>query len=358
MRLLDLDAHPRHAIAASNADLLHAHAHRAPLALIAIEAPIVGMDLLFVHVGRIWSSRRHRDGAVGAVPEGGKRCAENGDAGGGELARVDSELIEAEFAVPPQMRINDGDRSAHRRALGRDEHGVGAALLAFELAPEPSPQAPQLRREAPRRIRHDPHATQIGQSFAHRPVEEDEPPQSDDVPRLNLRRPSRYLLRMFPHVRLHAFDEGLDHGARLRAEAMIILPAHLGVSPEALHVILREEFGTEHFGHRSRGAAIVLEQLLEPILRLRIADGVSRCLQVRGKDVRDAELVSIDGGRRRPDAAGALRDHGAAYKQNETDPEEGTSLPSRARHTVNIPPVARPCAGRKRPGACPSPARS
>ena len=58
-----------------------------------------------------------------------------------------------------------------------------------------------------------------------------------------------------------------------------------------------EELGAEDLGHGAGGAAIVLEQLLEPVLRLGVADGESRVVERGGEDVRDAELVAIDRGR-------------------------------------------------------------
>ena len=76
-------------------------------------------------------------------------------------------------------------------------------------------------------------------------------------------------------------------------------PADLRVPPDALgQVVLIETLGPEDLGHRAGGAAVVLEQLLEPVLRLGVADRIRRILERRGVDVRDAELIAVEGRRR------------------------------------------------------------
>ena len=95
---------------------------------------------------------------------------------------------------------------------------------------------------------------------------------------MDLLGPGRHLLGMLRHEPLHARDERLEHGPQLRANLKIAGAADLLVPPDALGEIVRIELGPEDLGHRTRGTSIILEQLLEPVLRLRIANRIRRRL--------------------------------------------------------------------------------
>ena len=174
------------------------------------------------------------------------------------------------------MRVDDRDGGVHGRAFGRDQHLVRAAIG----------EGPEV----------DAGALQVGGGLAHRPVPDDVAAECDGVPRLDLLGPGRDLLGMLLHELLDPALIRLDHPAHLRADLVVAGLADLGVPHDALAQVVAERAGAEDFGHGAGGAAVVLEQLLEPVFRLGVADGVGRVFERGGEDVRDAELVAIDRG--------------------------------------------------------------
>ena len=88
----------------------------------------------------------------------------------------------------------------------------------------------------------------------------------------------------------------LDHPAHLRADLPVAGLADFSVLHHALSQVFAEGALAEGFGHGARRAAVVLEQLLQPVFRLRVAHGVGCVAQRGGEDVRDAELIAIDRG--------------------------------------------------------------
>ena len=84
--------------------------------------------------------------------------------------------------------------------------------------------------------------------------------------------------------------------AHFGADLVVPGPADLGVSHDALAEVFAERVGAEDFGHGAGGAAVVLEELFEPVFGLGIADGEGRVIEGGSEDVRDAELVAIDCG--------------------------------------------------------------
>ena len=99
---------------------------------------------------------------------------------------------------------------------------------------------------------------------------------------------------MFFHELRDAVLVGLDHSTHLRADLRIASPADLRVPHDALAQIGVEEAGPKHLGHGPGGAAIVFQQFLQPVFRLRVAGGKRRVFERRGEDVRDAKLVAIN----------------------------------------------------------------
>ena len=112
---------------------------------------------------------------------------------------------------------------------------------------------------------------------------------------MDLLGPRRHLLGVLLHELLDPSLIGRDHPAHLGADLAVPGLADLGVPHHALTQVLVELARPEDLRHGPAGPAVVLEQLLQPVLRLGIADGVGRILERRGEDVGDAELVAVNG---------------------------------------------------------------
>ena len=172
------------------------------------------------------------------------------------------------------MRINDGNRCVHRRPFRCDKHFVRPAirhLIRFDAAP-----------------------FQIAARLAHRPTPDDVTPKRDHIPRMDLLRPRRHLLRMLLHELLDSRLICLDRCPHFRADLPIFLPADLRVPPHTLNQIVLEIFRPKDLGHRASGLAIILQQFLQPVFRLRVTDRKQRRLESRGKDVRNPEFIPVN----------------------------------------------------------------
>ena len=161
----------------------------------SLELVLAVLHLFFVDVRRVGAAGGHGDGKIPAVAERRERQPENGSAGEAQLAAVDAHFVEAELAVPAQVRIDHGDGSVHGCARGGQQHLVGAAIG--------------------HRIGLDAAALQVAAGFAFRPAPDDVAAQRDDLPRLELRRPGRDLFGMLLHELLHAGLKGFADGAQV-----------------------------------------------------------------------------------------------------------------------------------------------
>src|SRR5207247_10091583 len=70
--------------------------------------------------------------------------------------------------------------------------------------------------------------------------------------------------------------------------------ADFGVPPHALDQIVLEIIRPKYLGHGAVGAAIVFEQFLEPIFRLRVTDRISRSLERGRKNMWNPKLIPIE----------------------------------------------------------------
>ncbi len=86
----------------------------------------------------------------------------------------------------------------------------------------------------------DADALEVAAGVGFRPAPDDVAAQRDDLPGLELGRPSRHLLGMLPHELLHARLERLADGAQLGVEFLVVLLRNLAVPPHALAVILED----------------------------------------------------------------------------------------------------------------------
>ena len=110
-----LDAHVLefHLAAGLDGDALRADLQGAPLVL---ELVLAVLYFFFVDVGGVGTPGGHGDREVPAVAKRGERLPENGGAGEGQVAAVDAHFIEADFAVPGEMRIDHRDVNVQHRA--------------------------------------------------------------------------------------------------------------------------------------------------------------------------------------------------------------------------------------------------
>src|SRR4030095_9508529 len=165
---------------------------------------------------------------------------------------VDPDLIETEFAVPAQVRIDHRDRRIHSGAAGRNEHFVGATVSC--------------------RIGLNAAALQITAGFAKRPSPDYVTAERDYIPGMDLLGPRRHLVRMLSHKLSDAVLISFDACSHLWAYLLVFLSAYLGVAPHSLDQITTIGVRNEHLRHRPVRAAIVLQQLFEAVLGLGVSD--------------------------------------------------------------------------------------
>src|SRR5271166_1447409 len=137
---------------------------------------------------------------------------------------------------------------------------------------------------------------------------------------------------MFLHELLDSALIRFDNLPHLGADLLVPGAADLGVPHHALPDVFRERIGPEHFGHGAGRAAIVLEQLLEPVFSLSVTDREGSVRHRRSEYVRDAEFIAID--RCRLVDAPAAPGRSSRYSQN----QERNKNESWSRHCTNSSP--------------------
>src|SRR5687767_4063776 len=100
---------------------------------------------------------------------------------------------------------------------------------------------------------------------------------------------------MFRHVFADASLELFDDTADEWTEAVVKLPANFAMLEEPLGRVVTEVISAEDLGHRPVGAAVIFEQLFEPIFGLSVANNESGLRQVGGKDVGNAKRIAVKG---------------------------------------------------------------
>ncbi len=258
-----------HLVPRLDGDALRADLEQAPL---VFELVLAVPHFFFVDVGRVRASGGHGDGEEAAVPQRGERLAENGRAGEREVAAVDAHFVEADFAVPGEVWIDHGDGNVKRSARGRQRHFVGAVVN--------------------HRVGLHTAAQQIAAGLAFGPAPDDVASQRDDLPGLEFGRPGRYLFGMLLHEFLNAGLVGFANGAQVRRQFRIVLAGHVAMTPQALAVIVVDEFGAERFRHGAFGFAVIAQQFFEAVFSLHVAGGERSPRGGGGVDVRHAELVA------------------------------------------------------------------
>ena len=97
---------------------------------------------------------------------------------------------------------------------------------------------------------------------------------------------------MLLHELLNARLVGLANGAQVRRQFRVVLAGHVAMPPQALPVIVVDEFGAERFRHGAFGLAVVAQQFFEAVFGLRVAGAERRPRGRGGINVRHAELVA------------------------------------------------------------------
>ena len=142
-------------------------------------------------------------------------------------------------------------------------------------------------------IRHNARAYEFPARILQHPAPDDVAPQSHHVPGMDFLGPARHLLGVLLHELLDPRLVRLDHRARFRAELAVFLAADLLLSEQAHDEVGTVVAGAEDLRHRAIGAAVVLQQLLQPVFGLGVADCESRRFERRRVHVRDAELIAV-----------------------------------------------------------------
>ena len=158
-----------------------------------------------------------------------------------EIARVNSQRIEAVFVVPAQMRIDDGDGRAHRTTLSGDQHGIRAAI----------------RRQLEPDSRH----RELGRHLRNHPCVEHLPRQRHHIPGVNLLRPRRHLLRVLVHERFDAGLKSFDYCSHLRADFLVFFAGHFSMPDHVLNQVVVIVTGAERFGHSAGSEPVILQQV-------------------------------------------------------------------------------------------------
>src|SRR5262249_44783330 len=185
------------------------------------------------------------------------------------------DFVEPELVVPAQVRIDDSDRGVHCGSGGRNEHLVGASIW--------------------RRGHRYAGPLQITYGLSDGPVGYDVAAESDYVPRMNFLGPRGHLLGMLAHELLDALLECFDRGPPLGTDIVVLFAADLEVSHQAHCQIIPQPFGAYYFRYRTGGAAVVLEQLFQPVFGLGITNGIRGRLEGRREDVWNAVFVAVYG---------------------------------------------------------------
>src|SRR5438045_7005083 len=219
---------------------------------------------------RRWSWRSIGNGCV-PVSE---RNTDDGSTRVGQLPAVDSHFIEAEFAIPGQMRIDHRDRCVHGRARRRDQPFIRAVILDG--------------------IGLDSRVNQVCTRLAFRPAPDDIAAQRDHLPWFEFRRPGRHLVWMFRHELPDTGLKRLNDCSNLRTKLLVVFLGKAAMAPETLAVIMPEPALAEDFRHRALGFAIIPQHFFEPVLRLSVSRPISRSGRRRREDVRYTEFIAQD----------------------------------------------------------------
>ena len=129
---------------------------------------------------------------------------------------------------------------------------------------------PLIRSQIRLRLRLESAALQVARGLPLGPVPNDEAAEHQRVMGLELLGPLGHLLGMLGHELIDAFDKRPAGRLQFRVHAAEIVASDLLVPPDARAVILIHQRRTGDFGQSASGQTIVLQQLLEPILGLRV----------------------------------------------------------------------------------------
>jgi hypothetical protein len=242
-----------------------------PLSVVPILEGIVGVDFFLVDVGGIRSAGGARPGTVVVVPEAESGRPQDGKTVAVQFAAVDVSLVPAEFLEPTDVRVNAGDDASFRGTCRRD-----GPLVRAKSGRAGKPPA------------------EVAEGLPRGPAPDDESPKGDGLIGLRFKSPGGHLLRMVLHVLLDARNERFEQVSETSVHLAMACPGDFAVAKEALSVILLDKSLAEDAGHSAVGVEIILEQLLEPVLCLRVTEGEEGGFRRLGVNVRDTPPVAID----------------------------------------------------------------